>query len=182
MNRREEYYLSKLYPLQDMVLEILSPLNISFYLTGGTALGRFYCHHRFSDGLDFFVNSEEHFIRMAEQIIQALQKHNTITTIIKTRAEDFVQLHCSKDEIILKVDIVNDIPYHAGGISSFPEYPGVDSWWNILSNKICALERREPKDVADILFICKKYPFRWQDVFSDAIKKVSYKDANSLAG
>jgi len=33
----------------------------SFYLTGGTALGRHYLKHRYSDDLDLFVNRNNDF-------------------------------------------------------------------------------------------------------------------------
>jgi predicted nucleotidyltransferase component of viral defense system len=52
----ENHYLNSLYPLQDSVLNTLSKLKIDFYLTGGTALGRHYLKHRYSDDLDFFLN------------------------------------------------------------------------------------------------------------------------------
>ena len=48
------YYRSKLYPLQDEVLALLS--NELFYLTEGTCLSRFYFNHRFSEELDFFFD------------------------------------------------------------------------------------------------------------------------------
>lgn len=35
-----DYYESKLYPLQDNVLRLAEKVGTSFYLTGGTALGR----------------------------------------------------------------------------------------------------------------------------------------------
>ena len=53
---QETYYIDKLYPFQDEILKIIEDLNLDFYLTGGTALGRCYLNHRYSDDLDFFVN------------------------------------------------------------------------------------------------------------------------------
>ncbi|MCD4795127.1 MAG: nucleotidyl transferase AbiEii/AbiGii toxin family protein [Bacteroidales bacterium] len=32
-----------------------------FYLTGGTALVRFYLNHRYSEDLDFFVNKRKKY-------------------------------------------------------------------------------------------------------------------------
>ena len=52
----EKYYLDKLYPLQDKILDVIEQLKLDFYLTGGTALSRCYLQHRYSDDLDFFVN------------------------------------------------------------------------------------------------------------------------------
>ena len=36
------YYREKLYPFQDGILKIVNDLRLPFYLTGGTALSRFY--------------------------------------------------------------------------------------------------------------------------------------------
>lgn len=47
------FYTNILYPLQDKVLKIIERANSPFYLTGGTALSRFYYPIRFSDDLDF---------------------------------------------------------------------------------------------------------------------------------
>ena len=49
----------KLYLLQDKFLEWWISLNLPFYLTGGTALGRFYLNHRYSEDLEFFINANE---------------------------------------------------------------------------------------------------------------------------
>jgi len=57
----ETFYLDKLYPFQDKILKLVEQLDLEFYLTGGTALGRCYLNHRYSDDLDFFVNRHKGF-------------------------------------------------------------------------------------------------------------------------
>lgn len=52
---------NQLYSLQAKVLKLFNAINSSFYLTGGTALGRFYLNHRLSADLDFFVNNNLNF-------------------------------------------------------------------------------------------------------------------------
>ncbi len=52
---------TKLYQLQDKFLNFWKKINTPFYLTGGTALGRFYLEHRHSEDLDFFVNSDNDY-------------------------------------------------------------------------------------------------------------------------
>lgn len=42
---------------------------------------------------------------------------------------------------------------------------------NILSNKICALSRYEPKDIVDILFVAKTYHFEWEEILKEAKEK-----------
>ena len=54
-----KYYQNLLYPLQDKFLAFFSEYNNEkFYLTGGTALSRFYFQHRYSEDLDFFSAKE----------------------------------------------------------------------------------------------------------------------------
>jgi len=55
---QKEYYTDKLYLLQNEILTIVQSKRKGFYLTGGTALSRFYLEHRFSDHLDFFINND----------------------------------------------------------------------------------------------------------------------------
>ena len=52
----ETFYSAKLYPFMDKVLALIRQADTAFDLTGGTALGRHYLHHRYSDDLDLFVN------------------------------------------------------------------------------------------------------------------------------
>ncbi len=172
----KEFYFNNLYPLQDEVLKVVAGCTTDFYLTGGTALSRFYLQHRFSDDLDFFVNDAANFTAQWDLIFSALKK-STIAITVAKKANDFIRITCSNDkQVEMKVDFVNDVPYHSGNTQMFGLFPRVDGWWNILSNKICALERREPKDVADILFLCKRYRFAWKNVFQEAAQKTTYID------
>ncbi len=69
----EKYYTNDLYPFQDLVLKLIMKVDDRFYLTGGTALGRHYLKHRYSDDLDFFVNREDNFKQLLNTIISQLQ-------------------------------------------------------------------------------------------------------------
>lgn len=175
MSLPKEYYFNKLYPLQDRVLKAIAESDTLFYLTGGTALSRWYLHHRFSEDLDFFVNNVNDFQNQVERALNRLS-HAGIGMTVAKRSEDFVRLFVHEAGVELKIDFVNDIPYRSGSSESFDLFPRIDGWWNILSNKMCALERREPKDVADILFLCRKYSFRWEDAFQEAHQKTTYLD------
>lgn len=62
----------RLYRFQTKVLETLKPVMDSFYLTGGTALGRFYLNHRFSEDLDFFLNMDSGFEKKVKMIEKEL--------------------------------------------------------------------------------------------------------------
>ncbi|MBS1681025.1 MAG: hypothetical protein JST48_04880 [Bacteroidetes bacterium] len=90
---------------------------------------------------------------------------------IPVREEAYVLAFVDEKEISLKIYFVNDIGLHEGEIVNHPFFNRIDSWQNILSNKITALTRSEGKDIADILELSKKYPFNWMDVISQAYNK-----------
>ncbi len=77
MTTPQEYYTTRLYPLQDGIIEIVKKLNTPFYLTGGTALSRCFSHHRHSDDLDFFVNADEEYSRYVGMILRELRSHQS---------------------------------------------------------------------------------------------------------
>jgi len=166
----EKYYQDNLYPLQDKVLKKIQDAESDFYLTGGTALSRCYLKHRYSDDLDLFVNDQSNFKEQCELTISILKKSYCELTIT-TASPSFVRLMLEDKKITLKVDFVNDIPFHYGNITKHNIYHRVDNWRNILSNKICALSRHDPKDLIDIIFIAEKYEFDWVEIIRDAKNK-----------
>lgn len=167
----EKYYIKKLYPLQDEVLDLVGKLSTGFYLSGGTALSRVYLNHRYSDDLDFFQNDSASFKKDAEIVIKELKKEKIWELETTLMDESFVRLFIHKNEIVLKIEMINDVAFHDGKIISDKIFNKIDSWKNILSNKISALSRNEPKDMADILFLCEKFEFNWMDVIESAKKK-----------
>jgi hypothetical protein len=155
----EKYYLDKLYPLQDSVLQIIESVPCALYLTGGTALSRAYLHHRYSDDLDFFCNAATDFKEQTEAIVTAIKKVFPVT--IKVVAPAFLQIFIEQESIELKIDFVNDVPYRVGVPESTPLFSRTDTWMNILSNKLSAVQRQMGKDMADLIFLSKKYEFNW---------------------
>ncbi|RLA73579.1 MAG: hypothetical protein DRG30_06125, partial [Epsilonproteobacteria bacterium] len=93
----------ELYSLQDEVLEKVFGVEDEFYLTGGTALSRFYQAKRYSDDLDFFTNSSTRFNFAIKNILAELSKEFTIENELDSR--DFVRI---KINGLLQVDFVND--------------------------------------------------------------------------
>ena len=149
------YFFDTVYPLQDEVLAVLAGLETGFYLTGGTAASRLYLQHRFSDDLDFFVNDRPEFILWTERLIQALDQHPSWTCQVINRDERFVRLGVQQGDVLLKIELINDVPAHIGDIQTHPKLGRVDSAENILANKVTAvLGREEPKDLADIWGFC----------------------------
>jgi len=167
----EQFYQNKLFPFQDEILHVMQRVESPFYLTGGTALSRCYLHHRYSDDLDFFVNADPDFKRHCDTVIAALTDNPGCEMELGAVADSFLRLTLKKDEVILKVELVNDVKFHWGGLQECAIYYRVDNWRNILSNKLCSLSRREVKDLVDVIFISKSYAFNWEDIFGDARQK-----------
>lgn len=149
------FYFGVFYPFQDQVLRVLTELETGFYLTGGTAASRGYLHHRFSDDLDLFVNDDGRFGLWAERMIQALAQHREWQTSVLLRQERFVRLTVFKEDLPLKVELINDVPARVGEPWLHPGLGRLDTAANILANKVSALiDREEPKDLADIWGFC----------------------------
>jgi len=76
----EKSYYNRLYAFQDEIMKVVHRQEVDFYLTGGTALSRFYLNHRYSDDLDFFINQAPDFkkIETPEIYFGARFKRNQI--------------------------------------------------------------------------------------------------------
>lgn len=166
-----KYYQNKLLHFQDDILHLIQDMKVAFYLTGGTALSRCYLKHRYSDDLDFFVNALPDFKTQCNKVINRLKQVPDWHLEVGTVADTFVRLMLEKEGTRLKVDFVNDVAFHWGDFEKCSIYYRVDNWRNILSNKLCALSRRDVKDIADILFIAKTYQFNWEELFREAKQK-----------
>lgn len=166
---QDEFYTNKLYPLQDKVLQTLASVNSIFYLTGGTVLSRHYLHHRYSDDLDFFTNNHPTFQQHAQLAIETLRKHFEVRT--QNLQPGFALLFVVTNEVELKLDFVNGVPFRAEVPIKTPLYPQTDHWKNILSNKITALQRDAPKDIADLIHLCKNFSFNWLEIIEQANMK-----------
>jgi predicted nucleotidyltransferase component of viral defense system len=162
-------------------MKIVKDLKLPFYLSGGTALSRYYFHHRYSDDLDFFVNKDSGFKQHVSLFINYCREHknNTGFEIVTERihtSEDYFQLFIKQQDVELKLDFINDIPLRFGEINNSYDFP-IDSIRNILSNKISALYRLEVKDFVDIWMIAKNTVFNWKEVIYEAKEKESSIDA-----
>lgn len=164
------FYKDKLYPLQDKVLKEIVLSNTSFYLTGGTVLGRFLLHHRYSDDLDFFLNANSNFQAVTKTVVDQLRK--TFENIIDSSIQDsYARYFVLEGGFELKLEFVNDVKYRVGSPVKSANGIWLDTWDNILTNKITALSRNEGKDFADLLFLSLKYPFNWETMISHAKEK-----------
>ncbi len=185
MNEFDEFYLKSLYPFQDGILNILKELKLPFYLTGGTPLSRFYFKHRYSDDLDLFVNDDgsfgEYCTSFYQKLIDSQTKFNFIIDKQRLKlSNNFMQIFISKNDLELKIDLVNDVAPHYGEFLFDETLGKIDSLRNILSNKFSALYRFEPKDIADIWIICKNFKCNFKEIISEAKNKEAGVDPVSI--
>jgi len=157
----------KLYVLQDEVLAILFTLENSFYLTGGTALHRFYYDYRYSDDLDFFAYNDNIFGESVNEIMDALiEKNYKVEHTVATK--DFHRFEVNN---FLQLDFVND-RVHREGKSNVIGNIRVDNKINILANKITAIVGRdEEKDFFDLFSLVLNESFSWKDILKIVKKK-----------
>ena len=67
--------MSRIEQAQDKILGILADKIDDFYLLGGTALAKFYLHHRLSEDLDFFTRKfDYHRIQEIKALLSAAVK------------------------------------------------------------------------------------------------------------
>lgn len=141
-------YFENLYNLQNNILEIVKSNYLNLYLTGGTALHRFYYKNlRYSEDLDFFSIDGK-----IDNSFEIILQNNHINYTIESNSNNFKRFVVEKQ---LKIDIANDETPH---LDDFIVKDGIclDNKDNILSNKFSAiLSRSEPRDVYDIYILLK---------------------------
>lgn len=118
------FYTESLYPLQNRILNVISASCPSLYLTGGTALSRFYFSHRYSDDLELFANEESRFPEIVEKAIVEIQKIDGVRLRIAETGigAGYLRIEVTEGDACLKVDFVNDIAFRSG---SPVEYDGI---------------------------------------------------------
>ena len=146
-------------PLQESLFETITQhpfLPKSFYFTGGTALSAVYLHHRESEDLDFFSETDfdnEPILEIIKNIASSLSTTYRFTIRHHSRIIELVQ----KDKLLIKIDFVYH-PYKrlekGPAIKGFP----VDSLLDIAANKLLTVnQRNEIKDFVDLYFLLKKF-------------------------
>jgi len=159
-----------LYELQDNILHIIKNELGPFYLTGGTALSRYYLSHRYSEDLDFFCHEEEEFSIAVDDVARLLVNSGMLDEQIVQRMRSYVRMFVGTVSK-LKIEFVYE---ETAGIGDYNVVDGIkiDNPKNILANKICCIVGRdEPKDVFDIVSIAKSYSFNWADILRAAKRK-----------
>jgi len=175
MTSLSQYYEESLYPLQNGVLRVVENCKTPFYLTGGTALSRAYYSHRYSDDLDFFVNSNPEYDNHVDIILEKLREEgffwDNADGFIKAPGFRSLKVRWGKSDAVLKLDFVNDSTPHFGGFFKGDFFYQIDSVRNMLSNKLGAIFRLAGKDVADIREIALHESVNWPEIIGEARQK-----------
>jgi len=161
---------TSLYKLQDEVLHLLRDELSPFYLTGGTALSRYYLNHRYSEDLDLFCHDQDIFEPSVNKIARLLVRSKFLKEQDMQISETYARFYVGPLSE-LKIDFVYESVEHIG---AFKKVQGIniDNPKNILTNKICCiLGRDEPKDVYDIVSLAQAYSFNWREVVLAAKRK-----------
>jgi predicted nucleotidyltransferase component of viral defense system len=157
----------KLYQLMDSVLVLISKAENSLYLTGGTALHRYYYNLRYSDDLDFFSSNNDLFYEEVREIEKIFQDRN-IEYTVSVSTKDFRRFMVHQK---LQIDFVNDRTYREGK-SNIINNIRIDNPINILTNKLTAvLDRDDEKDIFDIFAIACNEKFNWNEILEIVQKK-----------
>jgi len=159
-------------PAQRALLRQLSATDLAqtFYLTGGAALAAFYLHHRESLDIDLF--SREPFD--AKKVVRLV---NSVAEgpVVPHRVHDRYEFAVPIAGEVLRVEFMHydfDLVAPSGRA-----YLGirVDSLRDILANKLSAiLERSEPKDYVDILFLLRHPDLSLATGIEDCRKKFGW--------
>ena len=159
----------KLYKLQDKVLDIVFGIEHGFYLTGGTAINRFYKEIRYSEDLDFFNNDNDNYSFDLKAILEQLEKRGLEYTI-SVKSRDFYRIFIDK----LKVEFINDRVKYFDRPKKLNKIR-IDNLKNIYTNKVTALiSRDEPKDVVDIWMIDNFFDFNIKEILDLAREKMYF--------
>lgn len=153
-----QFYHEKLYPLQDEVFEIAKQYDNKLYLTGGTALSRFYFNHRFSEDLDFFTTTDD--LRLIANDLAAKLKEKGLEITIEKAEIYFARFFVEEKDFQLKVEFVKEFNLW-GKLARTESGIYVNNLEDIAANKIAAFEdRAEAKDIIDLYYLTKKISFR----------------------
>ncbi|MCI0694684.1 nucleotidyl transferase AbiEii/AbiGii toxin family protein [candidate division KSB1 bacterium] len=166
-SEERERYEQSLYALQVKVFEVAKVYDDKLYLTGGTALSRFYFQHRLSDDLDFFTTTDDLKL-IANDFVARLQANGLAPEIDKLDVY-FARIFAEEKGLKLKIEFVREFNLY-GKLIKTDKGIYVNNLEDIGANKISAFEdRAEMKDIIDLFFITKK--LSWDELFRIADTK-----------
>ncbi len=151
------YYTEILYPLQDKVFELARLYDQKLYLTGGTALSRFYFQHRLSEDLDFFTTTDDLKLIANDLRLRLIaQGYEVEMEKLDIYFARFYVIHAGatlKVEFVKEFHLIDPLQQTAYGIY-------INSLEDIGTNKIAAFEARAAiKDIVDLYYLTQRLSF-----------------------
>jgi len=166
--------VSSEYALQDQFLDqfFSGPLASAFYLTGGTALARFYFHHRESLDLDLFTNEQSQDFSDVNRTVLGILASMDLRISSQVTTGAFLQyIVADTTGVPLKIDVVKDVPVHFGTLR-IENLVRLDSLDNIGSNKVLAVfGRTDAKDFIDLYWLLHHASLNFDHLFHSAKQK-----------
>ncbi|MFZ5862302.1 MAG: hypothetical protein ACOYXR_05620 [Nitrospirota bacterium] len=120
------------------------------------------------------MNDDPRFARWTDRVVHGLADAPDWTIDVIQRDAQFARLSLQTPDATLKIELVNDVPSRIGDIRPHPVLGRMDSPENILANKVTAvIDRREPKDLADIWGFCSLMGLSLDHALTDAHSKAA---------
>jgi len=151
------YYREVLYPLQDAVFELARVYGQNLYLTGGTALARFYFQHRLSEDLDFFTTTDDLKLIANDLRLRLIAQGYAVE--MEKLDVYFARFYILHADATLKVEFVKEFNL-VDPLVQTDHAIYINSLEDIGANKITAFEDRAAmKDMVDLYYITQQLPF-----------------------
>ena len=135
-----------------------------FYFTGGTALAYFYLHHRYSEDIDIFSETEFDTQYVLQFMTNYAQTHKALLNshYVENVVYRFQVFYPNKTE--LKVDFAH-YPYRRIEKGNTYMKLEVDSIFDIATNKLLTVSQRtDVKDFVDLYFLLKQDKISFWDL------------------
>lgn len=146
-----------------------------FYWTGGTVLSEFYLHHRLSEDIDLFNESEEVRQTLVDTFLKKISGTLKVIEIKKSQFLGLVSyILVFKNGEKLKVDF-NYYPFPR--IEKGKKYKNIeiDSIYDIAVNKVHTMfMRTRGRDFVDVYFIMKTIDYNLDQLIRDAKAKFDW--------
>jgi predicted nucleotidyltransferase component of viral defense system len=160
----------KLEPIQQRVLQVIaeSQLTKLFYLTGGTTLSSFYLHHRYSEDLDFFSETEfdPTIVTTFFKSQQSTIKYQTFD--IQTSFNRFLVFLSLPGKKVLKTEFTY-YPFPRIERKGCYQQLEIDSLIDIGTNKLFTIAQQpRSRDFIDLYYILKSATFTLPDLYRHA--------------
>jgi len=150
----QKFYETMLYPLQDIVFDVVQEYGSDLYLTGGTALARFHFSHRLSEDLDFFTTTDDLQVMANDLRLKLIQQGFEVETDRLTAY--FARLYLLDKDVRLKIEFAKEFHLVDPLVQSDKQIY-LNSLEDIGANKISAFEDRATiKDLIDLYYITQQ--------------------------